>query len=136
MTEPSNLSRVTTGSRHRQRRHIRLLEAQATQPPQCKADPGLFKPVVDARRCEGQGDCAVVCPVDVFTIDRMPDEQFATMPLRVKIKLWAHGRQTAFTPHADACRACGSCVKACPEHAIKLVRVDRHEKGVVASRAL
>mgnify|MGYP003337067030 FL=1 len=55
----------------------------------------------------------------------MPDEQFAAMPLRVKFKLWAHGRKTAFTPNADACRACGVCVTACPEHAIKLARFEK-----------
>lgn len=127
MAEPEspNLSRITTGSGRRQRRHIRLLEAQAIEPPKCKADPGLFKPVVDTHRCEGQGDCAVVCPVDVFKIVRIPDEQFATMPLLVKFKLWAHGRQTAFTPNAEACRACGSCVSACPEHAITLERTSK-----------
>jgi NAD-dependent dihydropyrimidine dehydrogenase PreA subunit len=122
MTESPNLSRVTTGSRRRQKRHVRLLEAQAIKPPKCNAEPGLFKPVVDAHRCEGHGDCAVVCPVDVFKIGRIPDEQFANMPLLLRFKLWAHGKQTAFTPNAEACRACGSCVSACPELAIKLVR--------------
>lgn len=109
-------------SRGAQRRHARLLAAQAATPPRCKAEPGRFKPVVDATRCEGKGDCAVVCPYDVFEIGRLPDAQFAVMPLHVKFKLWAHGRQTAFTPNLDACRACGSCVSACPEHAITLAR--------------
>lgn len=107
------------------RRHERLAAAQALKPPKCKAEPGLFVPVVDATRCEGQGDCAVVCPVDVFEIGRLPDAQFDAMPLLVRFKLWAHGRQTAFTPKAEACRACGSCVSACPEHAITLARATK-----------
>ena len=37
-----------------------------------------------------------------------------------KIKSMAHGRKTAYTPNADACRACGLCVVACPEKAIAL----------------
>lgn len=89
----------------------------------CKADPGVFQPAVDAHRCEGKGDCAVVCPFDVFAIGRMPDQQFSQLPLLAKLKVWAHGRKTAFTPNAEACRACGACVAACPEHAITLERV-------------
>jgi len=118
-------SKASAKSLSGKRRHARLLAAQSAKPPSCKAEPGAFKPVVDPSRCEGKGDCAVVCPFDVFEIGRMPDEQFAAMPLRVKFKLWAHGRKTAFTPNADACRACGVCVTACPEHAIKLARFEK-----------
>lgn len=109
-------------SRRAQRRHARLLAAQAAKPPRCKAAPGDFKPVVDPTRCEGQGDCAVVCPYDVFEIGRMPDAAYAALPMLAKVKVWAHGRQTAMTPKVDACRACGACVSACPEHAITLAR--------------
>jgi ferredoxin len=34
----------------------------------------------------------------------------------------APGMKAACTPDANACRACGLCVQACPEHAIKLAR--------------
>lgn len=115
-------SSFQTRRRRSLRRHQRLAAAQALTPPQCKAEPGVFLPVVDAARCEGQGDCAVACPFDVFEIGRLPDAQFDAMPLLVRFKLWAHGRQSAFTPRAEACRACGSCVSACPEHAITLAR--------------
>jgi ferredoxin len=39
-----------------------------------------------------------------------------------KLKLRVHGMQVAYTPNADACRACGLCVTACPEQAITLAR--------------
>ena len=87
----------------------------------CKTAPGVFRPDVDARRCEGKGDCFAVCPYDVFELGRMGDATFDAMPLRLKLKLWAHGRKTANTPGADACRSCGLCVVACPEDAIRLV---------------
>jgi ferredoxin len=39
-----------------------------------------------------------------------------------KLKSLAHRRQTAYTPRAADCRACGKCVTACPEKAIRLTR--------------
>jgi NAD-dependent dihydropyrimidine dehydrogenase PreA subunit len=91
---------------------------------QCKADPGVYRPVVDARLCEGKGDCVAVCPCGAFEVGHLPDETFNAMPFFTRLKLRAHGRKTAFTPRADACRACGLCVVACPERAIRLVGPD------------
>lgn len=113
-----------TKSLRNSRRH-KTLEKIRDQNAICKAAPGEFIPVVDPQKCEGKGDCAVVCPYDVFEIKKMPDAQFSTLPLTIKLKLWMHGRQTAFTPNMDACRACGACVKACPEHAITLQRAPK-----------
>ena len=96
---------------------------------ECKADPGVYHPEVDPRRCEGKGDCVAVCPYDVFEVARMADDTFAAMPVMAKLKSWAHGRKTALTLRADACRGCGMCVVACPEHAIRLVGPDAPGAG-------
>jgi NAD-dependent dihydropyrimidine dehydrogenase PreA subunit len=40
-----------------------------------------------------------------------------------RLKALAHGGKQAFAVSAEACHACGLCVKACPENAIRLVRV-------------
>jgi len=87
---------------------------------QCKAEPGAYAPVVDARRCEGKSDCVQVCPYDVFSVGPIDEAVYRSMPLLVRVKLFVHGKKTATTPGADACRACGLCVVACPEHAIRL----------------
>jgi NAD-dependent dihydropyrimidine dehydrogenase PreA subunit len=91
---------------------------------QCRADPGKYQPVVDRARCEGKHDCVDVCPYGVFEVRRMDDADFRRLPILARLKSVAHRRQTAYTPHAEACRACGLCVVSCPEKAIRLVRTE------------
>lgn len=88
----------------------------------CRQPPGRFQPSIDRNRCEGKGDCAVVCPYEVFSIGILPADQRQALSLMGKLKGYAHGWKQAFTPNAQACQACGHCVTACPERAIKLVR--------------
>jgi NAD-dependent dihydropyrimidine dehydrogenase PreA subunit len=92
-------------------------------PAECRAEPGQFAPVVDRSKCEGKSDCVEVCPYNVFEVRRIDDADFARLGVLAKLKSLAHGRKTAYTPGAAACQACGKCVAACPEKAIKLARV-------------
>ena len=87
---------------------------------QCRAEAGRFRPVVDHGKCEGKSDCVVVCPYGVFEVRRIAEADFAQLGLLGKLKSMAHGRKTAYTPRAEACQACGLCVVACPERAIRL----------------
>jgi NAD-dependent dihydropyrimidine dehydrogenase PreA subunit len=89
---------------------------------ECRAEAGTFVPVVDRSKCEGKADCVDVCPYQVFEVRRMDDADFTRLGVLAKLKSMVHGRQTAYTPRADACKACGKCVSACPEDAIKLAR--------------
>lgn len=91
----------------------------------CRAAAGELVPVVDRARCEGKKDCVAVCPYDVFEVRRMDESDFDQLGFLAKLKSRAHGRLTAYTPRSDACRACGLCVVACPEHAIRLVEQPR-----------
>jgi 4Fe-4S ferredoxin len=88
----------------------------------CKAPAGTYLPVIDHARCEGKRDCVQVCPYGVFEVRRIDDADFARLGLLAKLKSVAHRRQTAYAVGADACRACGLCVVACPEDAIALAR--------------
>ena len=90
----------------------------------CKQPPGFIAPIVDLKRCEGKGDCAVVCPHGVFEIRRVEDSDYRPLGLLNRIKLCVHGMKVAYTPNADACRSCGACVSACPERAITLGRIE------------
>lgn len=90
---------------------------------ECRDAPGTWSPVVDRGRCEGKRDCEAVCPYQVFEVSRMTDEDFGKLGVLGKLRSLAHGRKTAYTPRAADCRGCGLCVVACPEDAVRLVRL-------------
>jgi len=90
-----------------------------------KNEPGVVRPVVDFNRCEGKDACAQACPYDVFDVRKIDRSDYQRLSFIAKIKNRVHGGMVAYTPRADQCRACGLCVKACPERAIKLVKAQR-----------
>ena len=63
-----------------------------------------------------------VCPEGVFKIEHITDTDYQALGVLHKLKQRVHGMKVASTPNADACRSCGLCVSACPEHAITLGR--------------
>jgi NAD-dependent dihydropyrimidine dehydrogenase PreA subunit len=101
------------------------MSAAETMEAACKQEPGIIVPVVDFKRCEGKGDCVRVCPEHVFEIRRVDDTDLRSLGPFHRVKLRVHGMKVAYTPNADACRACGLCVTACPEHAITLSRTSK-----------
>lgn len=82
---------------------------------------GVVLPVVDFNRCEGKAACADACPVGVFEIRTIDEVDYARLSFFGRLKNTVHGGRVAYTSGADACEACGLCVRACPERAIKLV---------------
>lgn len=100
----------------------RAWERMISQREPCRQPPGVIQPRIDRNRCEGKGDCVAVCPHDVFVLGVLPKSDRQGLSLIGKLKGMAHGWEQAFTPNAEACQACGHCVKACPERAITLVR--------------
>jgi NAD-dependent dihydropyrimidine dehydrogenase PreA subunit len=88
----------------------------------CKQDAGVVAPVINHHACEGAGDCLAVCPYDVFQIRKLSAPELKALPLGPWIKVKVHGGKQAFVVNGDACHACGLCVAACPEHAIRLTR--------------
>ena len=97
------------------------LPSENPQSNECKGTAGRLGPLIDRARCEGKADCVRVCPVNVFEVRRIDDTDFLQLGFLARLKSRAHGRKTAYTPRASACEACGLCVAACPEKAIRLV---------------
>jgi 4Fe-4S ferredoxin len=98
-------------------------EAKEQKRASCKQAAGVFHPVVNRGDCEGKKECEEVCPYDVFQVRIIDDADFAKLSFFQKLKVRAHGKLSAYTPKEADCRACGLCVDACPEDAIKLQRV-------------
>lgn len=86
----------------------------------CAPDSGQVFPVIDRSRCEAKGDCVRVCPYDVFEVRRLTDAERAGLGWLARAKLLVHGGRQAFAVRPQDCHACGLCVKACPERAIRL----------------
>lgn len=100
----------------------------ASQPQLCSQPPKVVAPVIDAHRCEGAGDCEEVCPYDVFQLRKLSKAEKKALPFGPWLKVLAHGGRQAFVVNGDACHACGLCVTACPEKAIRLTRVAATEQ--------
>jgi len=86
---------------------------------ECK-ETGRLVPVIDSRRCEGKADCERVCPYHVFEVRRLTETERSALGVLGRFKLFVHGGQQAFVERGADCHACGKCVVACPERAIKL----------------
>lgn len=85
----------------------------------CK-EAGRLVPVIDTSRCEAKEDCVRVCPYNVFTVRKLTAEEKDALGLLTRFKVFVHGGKQAFVTRPEDCHACGECVTACPEKAIKL----------------
>ena len=81
-------------------------------------------PIIDANRCEAKEDCVRVCPYDVFAVRKLTDAERSALGMLTRFKVFVHGGKQAFVERGADCHACGKCVTACPEKAIKLRAAD------------
>ena len=97
------------------------MSGQQPVPPSCKDEPARVAPIIDRNRCEAKAACVKICPYHVFEIRPLEAADRAALNLVGKLKAWVHGNRQAYVVQAQDCHACGLCIKACPEQAIRLV---------------
>ncbi len=76
--------------------------------------------VIDPEKCNGCGECAAVCPMDIpngFNLN-MGQQKAAHLPL-------PHALPNIYTIDMDACTLCGACEPVCPVAAITLPKDPR-----------
>jgi len=86
----------------------------------CADTGGLLMPLVNFNSCGAKKDCVAICPYDVFEMRPITREDKVHLNLKGKIKTFFFKRK-AYLTDPLLCHACGLCVQACPENAIKLV---------------
>jgi 4Fe-4S ferredoxin len=79
-------------------------------------------PTIDARRGVGAGDCVSVCPFDfdLFKVRKLSPLEQQGLLFGSLLKVLVHDGRQRFVVRPEACEACGLCVRACPDHAIRL----------------
>jgi 4Fe-4S ferredoxin len=107
-----------------ERSKVREMSPQ-THKLRCDPFTGRMVPVIDRNRCEAKADCVSICPYQVFEMRTLAAAEREGLSWLGHLKLLVHGGKQAFALRADACRACGLCVRACPEQAITLVPAAR-----------
>ncbi len=88
----------------------------------CKYNAGIMIPVINKSKCEAKDKCTAVCPYNVFELRNLLPEDKIGLNIFNKLKIKAHGNKQAFVIRGKDCHACSDCIKACPEHAITLVK--------------
>jgi len=87
----------------------------------CINEGGKIMPLVNFNNCGAKKDCVAVCPYDVFEMRPITTADKAQLNLKGKIKTFFF-KEKAYLTDPSLCHACGLCVPACPENAIKLVK--------------
>ncbi|MBX2874966.1 MAG: 4Fe-4S binding protein [Saprospiraceae bacterium] len=87
----------------------------------CDETGGKLMPVVNFNNCGAKEDCVAVCPYDLFEMRPITVADKVKLNLKGKIKTFFDKRK-AYLTDSSRCHACGACVQACPEGAIKLMK--------------
>lgn len=105
---------------NRSRKRLAAMKQTIPGRETCDEETGRLVPVVDMLQCETRGPCLEVCPYSVFEIRSLKKEEWDQFTWFPRMKIWLGGGRSSFVAKPDSCQACGLCVTACPQKAIKL----------------
>ncbi|SHK50206.1 4Fe-4S dicluster domain-containing protein [Reichenbachiella agariperforans] len=88
----------------------------------CAESGGKLMPLVDFNSCGAKEDCVAICPYDVLEMRPISLEDKAALNLKGKIKTFFF-KHKAYITDPSLCHACGLCVQACPEKAVRLIKI-------------
>lgn len=87
----------------------------------CDGVGGKLIPIVNYNDCGAKKDCVAICPYDVLEMRPIDAADKANLNLKGKLKTFFF-IEKAYITDASLCQACGLCVQACPEKAIRLTK--------------
>lgn len=90
----------------------------------CDDTGGKLMPLVNFNNCGAKEDCVAVCPYDVFEMLPITLADKSQLNFKGKIKTFFF-KHKAYLTDPTLCQACGLCVQACPEKAIKLIKLNK-----------
>lgn len=91
--------------------------------PTNKNENHIVIPFINWNKCESDGICVNICPRNVFEMKTISHNQFSKLTFVGKLKTRVHRKKKAFVKYPEQCQVCGECFNACPEKAIKLLRL-------------
>ena len=74
--------------------------------------------LVKLNACDGCGQCAIICPTQVFEMDELTTQEIGELSFLGRLKVRIKGNLKSHVTSPDACIACGKCMRSCHEHAI------------------
>ena len=80
----------------------------------------MEKLIINNVSCDGCGVCVQLCPQHVLALIELPDAEIKKLSFLGRLKIRVKGKMKSFVQNSESCNMCGTCIKNCHEHAIKI----------------
>ena len=87
----------------------------AGDPKNCKAEAGVFRPVINRNKCEAKGPCVPACPYGVLEILALTPVEKSGLSFFGKLKAMAHGNKQAHVVKAATAAPAATASRSVPK---------------------